>query len=196
MSGQIRTTAALLAAAAITASSLPAQAIRAGFDGFAMSASDDGFVEVANVGFAFKFYGAGSSLFINNNGNVSVGQEFTAFTPGPLVSTGVRMMAPFFADVDTRATGAVSYGQGTVGGRTAFGVNWLNVGYFDSELVPPGVNRRNSFQLVLINRSDVGAGNFDFEFNYGTMQWESGDAAGGVNGLGGDDCARVGWTTA
>jgi hypothetical protein len=50
------------------------------------------------------------------------------------------------------------------------------------------------FQLVLIERSDTGAGNFDFEFNYDQIQWEARNASGGVNGLGGSS-ARAGFSS-
>ena len=56
------------------------------------------------------------------------------------------MIAPFLADVDTRGVGSglVTYGDVTVGGRTAFCVNWVDVGYFSAR-----VDKRNSFQLLL-----------------------------------------------
>jgi hypothetical protein len=62
-------------------------------------------------------------------------------------------------------------------------VNWIDVLYFN-ETAATGT--ANSFQLVMIDRSDTGAGNFDFEFNFDTIHWETGDASGGVNGLGGN----------
>lgn len=39
--------------------------------------------------------------------------------------------------------------------------------------------------MVLIDRSDIGTGDFDIEFNYDQIQWETGDASGGSGGLGG-----------
>jgi len=47
--------------------------------------------------------------------------------------------------------------------------------------------------VVLVDRTDTGAGNFDLEFNYGHITWETGDASGGVNGYGGVP-ASVGWS--
>ena len=47
--------------------------------------------------------------------------------------------------------------------------------------------------MVIIDRSDTGAGNFDFEFNYDQIQWETGGASGGSNGLGGSP-ARGGYS--
>ena len=67
-------------------------------------------------------------------------------------------------------------------------------GAFDDKLVfNPGPSL-NSFQAVLIDRFDTGPGNFDVEFNYEQMVWESGQASGGDSfGLGGDS-ARVGFS--
>jgi hypothetical protein len=77
-----------------------------------------------------------------------------------------------------------------VGGRQAFGVDWINVGFYSSSPGPA----RNSFQLIMIDRSDVAAGDFDFMFNYDQIQWESGQASGS-NQLGcGGVPAHAGWT--
>ena len=47
---------------------------------------------------------------------------------------------------------------------------------------------------MLIDRSDINPGDFDIEFNYGQIQWESGDAnPGSQNGLGGET-ARAGYS--
>jgi hypothetical protein len=98
------------------------------------------------------------------------------------------MLAPFFADVDTRAGNIVTYGANTFGGRNVFGVNWIDVGYFSYH-----VDKLNSFQLIITDRSDIAAGDFDFEFNYDKIQWETGDASYGSGGLGGTS-ASAGWT--
>src|SRR5262249_8171730 len=109
------------------------------------------------------------------------------FTPNGLATgVGQPMIAPFFADVDTEGAGSglVKYGTDIVNGFAAFGVEWPAVGYFFSH-----VAKLNTFELILINRSDTGAGNFDIEFNYNVVQWETGDASGGSNGLGGTSVA-------
>jgi hypothetical protein len=100
----------------------------------------------------------------------------SAFTPFNLTSTNRQIIAPFFADVDTRnaASGVVTFGSGTFGGFDTFGVNWINVGHFNSE-----ANKLN-------DRSDTGANNFDIIFNFDKVQWETGSASGGSNGLGGN----------
>jgi hypothetical protein len=141
------------------------------------------------LGFTANFYGGSfSQVWVNNNGNVTFDGDFTTYIPAPLGSLGRVIIAPFFADVDTSAadSGVVTYGTGMVGGRSAFAANYLSVGAY-SELPI-----YNTFQVVLIDRADTGAGNFDVEFNYGSINWESGQATGGNEfGLGGF-AARVG----
>jgi hypothetical protein len=39
--------------------------------------------------------------------------------------------------------------------------------------------------MTLLNRGDTGAGNFDIEFRYRQLQWTTGNASGGTDGLGG-----------
>jgi hypothetical protein len=46
-------------------------------------------------------------------------------------------------------------------------------------------NLLNDFQMILTNRSDIAAGDFDIYFNYNSMKWETGDASNGVGGFGG-----------
>lgn len=174
-----------------TSQAASAAAVRAGFDANTLPANDDGSTGLVNIGFTTNFFGLDfNQLFVNNNGNVTFDTSLGTFTPFNLTSTGRQIIAPFFADVDTRGVGSglVTYGSGTVDGRNAFGVNWANVGYFSSR-----TDKINDFQLVLIDRSDTSAGNFDFEFNYDQIQWETGDASGGTNGLGGSS-ARAGYS--
>ncbi len=145
-----------------------------------------------NIGFTGNFFGTSfSSLFLNTNGNATINGPQSTFTPFSLVQGGINpIFAPFFADVDTRSSGSavMQFGNGTVDGHIAFGVDWLGVGYFNSH-----ADKLDLFQLMLIDRTDTGAGNFDFEFNYGNMLWESGDFSGGTNGLGGN-CAAAGYS--
>jgi hypothetical protein len=136
------------------------------------------------IGFTVDFFGLNfSTLFLNTNGNVTFDSPLSTFTPFGLTSTSREIIAPFFADVDTRpaASGVATFGSGTFGGFQTFGVDWINVGYFDE-----ATDKLNSFQVLLVNRSDTGSGNFDIVFNYDNIQWETGDASGGTDGLGGD----------
>jgi len=161
------------------------------FTGNTLTANDDDSTSRVSLGFAIDFFGLKtSSLFVNNNGNVTFDQAMTTFTPFGLQNTNRQLLAPFFADVDTRniASGKVQYGQNTINGRNVFGVNWFNVGYFSSK-----ADKLNQFQLIITDRSDIFAGDFDFEFNYNQINWETGNSSGGVNGLGGKS-ARMGWS--
>jgi hypothetical protein len=131
---------------------------------------------------------------VNNNGNITFDRALSTFTPFGLLSTSTPIIAPYFGDVDTRSAGSDtvhygrSFGATVIGGRPAFCVDWLNVGYFSSH-----ADKLNSFQLVIVDRSDVSAGDFDIYFNYDKVQWETGDASGGSGGLGGSP-ARVGYS--
>ena len=133
------------------------------------------------IGFSINFYGnTFTNLYVNNNGNVTFGAALSDFTPYGLTNTLTQIIAPFFADVDTRTGNMVTFGNDTVNGHPAFGVNWIGVGYFAEN-----TDKLNSFQLVLIDRSDRNPGDFDIEFNYDQVQWETGDASDGTDGLGG-----------
>lgn len=168
-----------------------AAAVRTGFSGNTLAPNDDGSTGLVDIGFIANFFGVQrNQLYVNNNGNVTFDSPLSTFTPFGLTATARQIIAPFFADVDTRnpASQPVTYGNGTVDGRNAFGVNWQNVGYY-----PSRADKLNSFQLVLVDRSDIGTGNFDIEFNYDQIQWETGGASGGTNGLGGNS-ARAGFS--
>jgi hypothetical protein len=175
----------------VTAQTANAAAMRTGFDASTLARNDDGSTGLVDIGFVTNFFGVSrDQLYVNNNGNVTFDSALRTFTPFGLTATATNIIAPFFADVDTRnpLSSLVSYGTGSVDGRNAFGVNWRNVGYY-----PNAANKLNSFQLVLLDRSDTGAGNFDIEFNYDQIQWETGGASGGTSGLGGSS-ARVGYS--
>ncbi len=171
-----------------------AAVIRPGFNSNTLPRNDDLSTDLVDIGFTANFFGVSrNQLYVNNNGNVTFDEALPTYTPFDLNSTGRQIIAPFFADVDTRnpASAEVTYGQGNVGGRSAFGVNWdgAGVGFFDER-----ANPLNKFQLVMIDRSDTGAGNFDFEFNYEQILWETGEASdGNSSGLGGSS-ARVGYS--
>ena len=155
-----------------------------------LPANDDGSTAAVTLPFSANYFGTTfTQTFVNNNGNITFSAPLGTFTPFNLNTTTIPIIAPFFADVDTRGAGSglVQYGNDMVGGRPAFCVNWINVGYF-----PSAVNLLNSFQLILIERADTGAGNFDIQFNYGRIVWETGGASGGVGGLGGNS-ARAGY---
>jgi hypothetical protein len=162
-----------------------------GFSTNTLAANDDGSTGQVPIGFTINLFGTTySQLYVNNNGNVTFDAPLSTFTPFGLAGTAEKIIAAFFADVDTRGSGSglMHYGNDTLNGRPAFGVEWPAVGYYSGQ-----TNKLNTFELILIDRSDVAAGAFDIEFNYDQIQWETGGASGGVNGLGGSP-VRVGYS--
>jgi hypothetical protein len=173
----------------VPVSSVQAAVHDAGLFTTGLSANDDGSTGLVDVGFNLNFFGNNwNKLYVNNNGNVTFTSPLGTYTPFGITAGSLAMLAPFFADVDTRAGAIVTYGASALGGRNVFGVNWINVGYFSY-----GIDKLNSFQLIITDRSDIVAGDFDFEFNYDKIQWETGGASGGSGGLGGTS-ASAGWT--
>lgn len=147
-----------------------------------LAAGDDQTSGNVNLGFTISFAGASySSVAVNTNGNLSLGDGgYGNGTPGSLTSLARVLVAPYWADVDTRGSGSIQYGAAAVAGRSSFVATYSNVGYYLANTA-----NTNSFQVIVFDRSDTGAGNFDVEFNYDRIQWETGDNSGGVNGLGG-----------
>lgn len=162
-----------------------------GFAANLLPPNDDDSTGLVPIGFQASFFGHEyTEIFVNNNGNVTFDDALGEYTPFDLTHTQRVIIAPFFADIDTDnlASNVVTYGVDTIDGHSAFGVNWIKVGYFASK-----ADKLNTFQLVLIDRSDLNPGNFDIEFNYDSIQWETGDASNGHDGLGGSS-ARAGFS--
>jgi hypothetical protein len=165
-------------------------AIRTGFDASVLPGNDDGSTAAVDIGFGIDFFGTTyTQLFVNNNGNVTLDAPQNTFTPFPLTSTQRVIIAPFFGDVDTRVGNTLTYGAGRVDDRPAFGVTWPGVGCFSQNTAV-----LNFFQVLLINRSDVSADDFDIEFNYDSIQWETGQASGGGPTCLGGTSARAGFS--
>lgn len=143
--------------------------------------NDDGSTALIPLPFQFCFYGQNvNSLYINNNGNVSFGASYGTFTANSFPDPTFIMVAPFWADVDTRGAGSgVVYYKLT---PTYLIVRWQTVGYYSMY-----DDKLNDFQLILTDGSDpiLPAGN-NVSFCYGDMQWTTGDASGGANGFGGN----------
>jgi hypothetical protein len=178
-----RVTILLCAAALVPAAH--AQAIRdlPGFRAKHLQPTDDKPSASAPIGFTVNFFGRTySNLFVNNNGNITFEGPLETWVPFGLAHTDTPIIAPFFGDVDTShaPSETVSYGNDRVDGHTAFGVDYFRVGYFDGH-----TDKLNTFQLILIDRSDTGPGNFDIEFNYKQLLWDIGDASHGVAAVAG-----------
>ena len=134
-----------------------------------LAPNDDGSSALVDIGFTIDFFGTDySGLYVNNNGNVTFTDPLVQFTPTPIVGTATPIIAPFWADVDTRAEGSavVTYAQTVVGDRDAFCVAWDGVGYYNTH-----DDKLNEFELLLIDRSDIAEGDFDIVFSYAQIQW-------------------------
>jgi hypothetical protein len=179
--------------ATVTALSIAYSAVAgpvvAGFDASTVVRCDDCATASQSLGFSVNYFGnTYSSTFVSNNGYLTFNSGQSTYTPAGLGAgySGQPIIAPFFADVDTRpaAGGTTGYGTGIFDGRNAFGVTWTDVGYFANH-----TDKTNTFQTLLVDRSDIGVGDFDIYFNYDRILWETGDASGGSNGFGGVSAA-------
>ncbi len=162
-----------------------------GYNANAVARGDDTSNLIVNLPFAMNWNGTNyTQIYINMNGNCTFGAGYTGYNPNTtLAALNRNIMAPFWADLDTRntATGQVTYSTTTAGnipqvnGRNAFFVNWVNVASYNNQATP-----LNSFQLVLVDRSDTGAGNFDIIYNYDQVTWDIATTASTYR-------ARAGW---
>lgn len=148
--------------------------------------NDDGFSGPINLGYTLtNFFGHDYTQFwVNNNGNITFNGGVSAFTPEGPQGTTQPVIAPFFADVDTRgANSGVAYLNQSIANETI--VTWDHVGYYASH-----ADKLDTFQLVLRGSSfAVPAGEGQIGFFWTTMQWETGDASGGSGGFGGSPAA-------
>jgi gliding motility-associated-like protein len=144
----------------------------------AMDANDDGSSDVIDLPFDFCFYGQTyNQLYINNNGNITFENDLFTFNSNAFPSPDDKIIAPFWADVDTRGAGQVVYKITP----TSIHVNWVAVGYYNSES-----DKLNSFQLTLTDGTDPELPNGNnIAFCYKDMQWTTGAASQGVDGFGG-----------
>jgi uncharacterized repeat protein (TIGR01451 family) len=142
--------------------------------------NDDSFSDSIPLSFTFRFFGMQTrNIFVNNNGNISLGTGYGAFTSTGFPIDDYRMIAAFWADVDTRGarSGVVYYKSWP----NRFVVIWDSVGYFNSM-----ADKRNTFEIIITDGTDplIGLGN-NVAICYGDMQWTTGSASGGIGGFGG-----------
>jgi hypothetical protein len=158
----------------------------AGFGTNSLAGNDDGstgaisLTPAASAGLCF-FGRMHTQMFVNNNGNITFAGAVGTFTPSPFPIASQPMIAPFWADVDTRGTGTGIPPENLVYYDVRAGqitVTWYRVGYYSGH-----VDLRNNFQLQIRNITD--AMNYDIEFRYQALAWTTGDASGGSAGLGG-----------
>ena len=192
----------LLGAAVFAVSMAPVSAhaeadLLAGFGGPAdfgsglLGANDDQSTNEIDLSTAFplglNFFGTTYySIYVNNNGNVTFNDNLFTFTPQPIPIADQPMIAPYWADVDTRSRSGLAdptenlvyYHIDVDTGR--FIATWYEVGYYSQHN-----DLRMSFQLILTSRFGREGGDFDVEFRYNRCEWVTGDASGGSGGFGG-----------
>ncbi|XP_003391519.1 PREDICTED: sushi, nidogen and EGF-like domain-containing protein 1, partial [Amphimedon queenslandica] len=157
----------------------------------------------------FVFYGTNfSTVFINNNGLLSFNMAVEGYTsePFPLPET---LIAPFWADVDTRRGAGTVYYRETAASaivskvaqdialafpnqppftaKTVVIVTWSEVGYYEKN-----DDKLNTFQCVLA--TDGGRSYVIFLYLDDGINWVTGDASGGKDGIGGTE-AYVGFNS-
>lgn len=144
--------------------------------------NDDGSTDAIPLGFDFVFYGENrTSVYINNNGNLSFDKAINTFTPDSFPLTDTSMVAPFWADVETspEESGIVYYRVYSDADRMV--VTWDSVGYYNDN-----TDKLNTFQVILSTKEDpVTTVGKNVCLAYGDMEWTTGDASNGENGFGG-----------
>jgi hypothetical protein len=161
---------------------------------------DDGYS--GSIAFDFRFFGVDeTNLYVDNNGLLSFSGPVSQYSPQGLATINFPSIAPYWADVDTRATlpsgNTVNYRSttdanvlntqsnlvvnqlGVTGfvATRAFIVTWDRVGFYLEDN-----SKQDTFQVILL--ADDNDNSFVL-FNYGILQWTTGDASGGSGGLGG-----------
>jgi hypothetical protein len=158
-----------------------------GGPGTAPEYRNDDWSACVGLPFTFCFYGQQiDSVFINNNGNVSIGTPNFEFTAIPFPDTTFPMIAPLWSDVDTRgpSSGLVYYkltNQHLI-------VQWDGVDYYESDTTnnPTHLSLYNSYQLIMTDGTDpILPNGLNVSFCYQNMNWTTGDVSG-TDGFGGD----------
>ena len=143
------------------------------------SGTDDTSSGEIELGFSFNLFGVEyDSVYINANGNITFDGPFSSFTPASFPIAERKILAPFWADVDTRnGLGDIWYKLE----ENSLIVTWTQVGYYDQL-----GDKRNTFQVAISDGSNPSiCGGNNVAFSYGDMQWTTGGASGGILGFGG-----------
>jgi methionine-rich copper-binding protein CopC len=174
-----------------------------GFGEAYLARNDDSYTSRIDIRSVFpnglNFFGEiWTGIYINNNGNITFTGPSGSYTPTAITgNTSNPIIAAFWADVDTRGTpGGITPGGTSTGTNLTWydlnpatgtiTVTWDDVGYFRSS-----VDKLNAFQLQLVRVNDS---DFNIVFRYEDINWTTGDASFGTDGLGGQ-AARAGYSS-
>ncbi len=153
-----------------------------GFGEQAMAHSDDSSIRLSlgavfehGLNYLGRDYGA-DQLWLNTNGTVSFGARVSAYPTAGNGGLARDMIAPFWADVDTRLDGEGFESGGIWVDVDAVGdvvtITWDAVGVYRRRADTP-----NTFQMQLFDR---GGGDFDIVYRYDTIGWTIGTGEGDV----------------
>ncbi|XP_029432728.1 alpha-tectorin-like isoform X2 [Rhinatrema bivittatum] len=169
--------------------------------------ADDGSSERINISEPFIFLQKKyTSLYVNNNGVVSLEKQMLHYTPHPFpLENDYVIIAPFWADINNQIEGVISYRESQdqqLLKRATLDINryfpslyftaswvfvatWNRVAYYGSKS-----SKVNTFQVVLTTDGDLAF----VMFHYGDITWTTGKSSGGndLTGLGGRP-AQVGF---
>lgn len=135
----------------------------------ALHRNDDESVELTNIGIDFDWFGeTKTGLYINNNGNLSFDTSVRSYNPNGFTADSTHMIAPFWADIDTRGSVDGYIWYRTMGDK--FIVTWEEVARYGGDSSNPLVD---TFQVVL---SDMNSSDPKICFCYETMEWYWGTA--------------------
>ncbi|VDI06759.1 Hypothetical predicted protein [Mytilus galloprovincialis] len=166
--------------------------------------NDDGSSDEIYITTAFPFFNHSErALFVNTNGDLTFISALASYTPESFpFQQNARIIAPYWADVDTRTVGDIWYRetnsilllgrassdirttfpqQSTFNASWMFITTWDRVGFYGAD--PLGQTKRCTFQCILVTD-----GRYSFViFNYNLIQWTTGTTGGGSSssGLGG-----------
>lgn len=153
----------------------PVNVLPPGAGNIIVPAGDDLASAAIPLGFDFEFFGKTyNQIYVSTNGLVSLANPVTTFSASGFPQ-GEPVLAPFWADVDTRATGQIRLQRSTSArGNPVVQIDWINVGYYNQHS-----DKKNTFSLYI---EDDPGGDI-VVFHYFNMQWTTGDGQG-VNGFG------------
>ncbi|KAL6474837.1 hypothetical protein MHYP_G00158770 [Metynnis hypsauchen] len=167
--------------------------------------NDDGSSSAINLQSRFSFFGhLYSQLFVNNNGHLTFDQSSNSYTPVQFSTYRRDIIAPFWTDIDNRATGNISYNQYTSGSvllqatrdvnqyfpGVNFGASWVFVATWDKVAYYSYSGTQTSVQVVLI--SD-GSSSFVL-MNYGPIAPTNGTVEAGY-GTSSSDGFQILWSS-
>lgn len=158
----------------------------AGFGEGFIPRNDDGSSAAIDITSVFgpggiNFFGVNyTTLYVNNNGNITFGGPLSQYIAAPIGGGGLvrPIIAAYWFDVDTRggvdnaSPGGTSTGSDLVyydldPGNRIFTATWDDVGYYSNHIGSP-----NAFQIQLI---DMGGGDFDIVFTYEAINQSTSD---------------------